>query len=827
MLDHFAKQTPLKSVHQYPTIHAQENRFIRAGYLNASGQSLWDYWESGSLYYGDKVHLDKVEPFDEWEEFILFASHYVVLHAYGDDRFYNQERILSDHIPARIEDKSNHRRRLIVAQHGPISKQSIGQRMSSAIKFEGFNSERVTVFVPSSTPTTTNREWTCYSSEAPELWPSSIPLTGLSYFTITRVGNDSYLLVGGRTSPSKANSKCFLYRRPSNTWTEVHSLEFGRYRHCAESVKVGTENGVLIFGGRTGRDDYGILSDWLLWTEKKGWTALSYTEPNTDDEAVRIPILFGATMMDGILLGGIGLPYRINRKIWRWSLEPVESGSPNSSLSITLHSVATIEHQTFSARFSASIINLPSIGPVVIGGVAPVPLKLHEEAYGLVAEKGVELIRLFDNTVPRPLLIGNIVSHIGSEYSKILITGGGGVCFSFGSCFNTHWYIIQNSDINQRDAWRCFTASDQPSVTKKDKSLAETFFLECRLSTPNERVTTKVTECRLANVSKMTRKSIEPVISHGVVFGSCQELWDLKYLEQKIGLLHIAIHEAQSRNLIFTPQKNFKYRTCTFSEFTTMLEQKKHVYLRALAGNHSFKEPANFWKDFLAIADDFVIPSDLRKGFDLDTKLHSAVLRVSGDVSVWIHYDVMSNFYFQVRGSKTFILFPPTEALKLNFAPGNTSSPMNTQSDFSNIAHKIVQVNAGDVLFIPRFWAHATFNEAEDCQTSIAVNIFWRDLDLANYAAGKDVYGNRDLAVYEHGREVVWSVANRLRSQEGEKAGGKALEVALFLVEGTQLDAMEEKEIRSVRSRLLKMPVDVSQFYLSRLADELVQLVGA
>jgi tRNA wybutosine-synthesizing protein 4 len=85
----------------------------------------------------------------------------------------------------------------------------------------------------------------------------------------------------------------------------------------------------------------------------------------------------------------------------------------------------------------------------------------------------------------------------------------------------------------------------------------------------------------------------------------------------------------------------------------------------------------------------------------------------------------------------------------------------------------------GDILFIPPLWLHAA------CPTSgvsVAVNVFFRNL-AQGYAAGRDVYGNRDLHAYEKGRR---GLENIVRSFEG-------------------------------------LPTDMSQFYLERLADELLR----
>ncbi len=60
----------------------------------------------------------------------------------------------------------------------------------------------------------------------------------------------------------------------------------------------------------------------------------------------------------------------------------------------------------------------------------------------------------------------------------------------------------------------------------------------------------------------------------------------------------------------------------------------------------------------------------------------------------------------------------------------------------------MVLMKPGDILYLPPLWLH-TARPLEG--VSVSVNVFFRDLK-SGYAAGKDVYGNRDLAAYEKGR---------------------------------------------------------------------------
>lgn len=143
----------------------------------------------------------------------------------------------------------------------------------------------------------------------------------------------------------------------------------------------------------------------------------------------------------------------------------------------------------------------------------------------------------------------------------------------------------------------------------------------------------------------------------------------------------------------------------------------------------------------------------------------------------------MANVYTQIRGSKRMILFPPTNVNRLAFAPGASSSSIDVFSALGT--HQLAStnpyeafLNPGDLLFIPAMWFH-TANPVTDL--SVAVNVFFRDLETG-YSTGRDVYGNRDLAAYEKGRQDI--------------------------------------------SRIIKsfdhLPLDIRQFYLRRLADELL-----
>ena len=146
----------------------------------------------------------------------------------------------------------------------------------------------------------------------------------------------------------------------------------------------------------------------------------------------------------------------------------------------------------------------------------------------------------------------------------------------------------------------------------------------------------------------------------------------------------------------------------------------------------------------------------------------------------------MANVLCQVRGTKRVVLYPPSDILYLDIPPGASSSNINVfNADLDKppsfkLAHpKEAILQPGDVLFIPPLWPHTA---CPMDSISISINVFFRNLD-DGYAAGRDVYGNRDLAAYENGRKDIAKIA---RSFHG-------------------------------------LPSQISKFYLERLADELKQ----
>lgn len=132
----------------------------------------------------------------------------------------------------------------------------------------------------------------------------------------------------------------------------------------------------------------------------------------------------------------------------------------------------------------------------------------------------------------------------------------------------------------------------------------------------------------------------------------------------------------------------------------------------------------------------------------------------------------MANVLCQVRGPKRLLLFPPSDVNHFEFEPGSSSSPVNVferlqENRLAGTSPYEALLEPGDILFIPALWLHTASPTAG---VSIAVNVFFRNLSTG-YAAGKDVYGNRDLQAYEKGRQDVAKIIKSFDSLPGAVRG--------------------------------------------------------
>ncbi|KAE8358334.1 hypothetical protein BDV27DRAFT_150537 [Aspergillus caelatus] len=785
MMKHFKKLgAPLYSIHEYPSLDEQEQRFKDAGWNHAHARSLWDLWSDDEFVDGSlRASLDAIEPFDEWEEFALFGSHYFLLHASTRPRISDKAtRTVTGLDPQ--TDKSGHFK--LLAKCPPGS----GQRRFGAVipdsdKAVGHHSGLGRQTRLSSTELYTKSEGTTKTHEFP---PGDIPAR--MCHTVTGLSNQDCLLVGGRASPSSGFKDCWV--RQGNQWRSTQSLPTPRFRHSAVKVTLDAEY-VLVYGGKT--SDGTTLNTWLAWSSKQqGWQQV-------ETNVINIKARFGACVgsiddTSGVLFGGIGAEGTILGDFFTWKLHQRSDGS--LFMELTDH---TEDLQRTSSLFNqihrfGATVNQAAWGLVIVGGIVPREIITHDKEIMLL--DSTELTRCIasgwpsNHTIisalglgkrldgPRPLLVGHVSCAIDPK--EVLILGGGAVCFSFGTYWTEGTWLLQDVNSTTENDW---TLVSEP--VEQNKSQLEKATSKPSAQSQNEpygaaEVITPIPRVCVQNSAQFQEILAEgrPVIIEGSDIGPCTELWTKEYLTSAVGADHkIVVHEAQSEHMSFQT-KNFSYTTKTFGTFMDEVYAGGRQYLRSISAEQPTKLPASLAVDFPSLSRDFRLPESLSVVTD---NTHSSPLRISGPVTLWLHYDVMANVLCQIRGEKRLILFPPSDVQYLHVPPGASSSTINIfQSDGSvaSIPHTSPQeavLRRGDILFIPPLWLHTASPTGD---LSVAVNVFFRNLSKG-YAAGRDVYGNRDLQAYEKARNDIQKMA---KSFDG-------------------------------------LPSDMARFYLLRLAQEL------
>ena len=253
---------------------------------------------------------------------------------------------------------------------------------------------------------------------------------------------------------------------------------------------------------------------------------------------------------------------------------------------------------------------------------------------------------------------------------------------------------------------------------------------------------------KVESLSSLCPCSLSPyVMKRNPLINELSIRWKEEYLVENLGDYVISLHKSNDPSLKFYPAKNFIFETIKFTEAIKRLshDYESWYYFRAISRTNARKKRADFWSDYPSISKDLgkeVIPVP-------EDRWHSSVLRMSSSrgLSLWLHYDVMSNFLMQIRGRKVVTLWPPSDLPFLYIQGSSSVANLHDHESFPllNLSHPVkILLEPGDVLFIPALWFHHV--ECIEDEWSMALNIFFKDLPDEFYPK-KDLFGNADPEV--------------------------------------------------------------------------------
>jgi tRNA wybutosine-synthesizing protein 4 len=934
MLKHFSKLgTPLRSALTYTGVHTQTQRFQEAGYSTVECLSLWDMWaDPRFLSPSQRMQLDQVEPFDEWEEFAMFASHYayIIAETCLEPLFPDLPPSMArrDSDVSNLSDMSARTASPYRADHEWFAftyspNPGLEGRTHHASAYLSPNEDAIAVTggigLKGRQATTSIYTAQDEANIRPAL-PSS-EIGARCCHTITTLQNRQNLLIGGRTSPNNPLKDCWL--QTGQRWERVHDLPEPRYRHRAACIILpDNTHGVIVFGGKTSATKVATQS--LLWGPRDGWRRLRNLlhdpVPRFGPSFVRLGfnhgIMFGGMRQDGIVCQGL----------WRWRLmvhDGVITGikfKTSTALDTTVGIYPWLGR--LGASYSVTRNELLIIGGVAKAGCIPKEYEILSIVGSFSAyadhEKEMDLRVLcvsprMEPGVPRPMLIGHSTHRTVHETS--LIVGGGCTCFSFGAYWNAGAWLMHDRVQGIHKPWVLVKPPEAPTELQSAQRMLNGI-IDTSPPAPIHVATTAV-ECE-ADFLQILRNGVPKIITD-LDIGPCTKLWNCHYLKSKTAASRqVIVHSSPISTMNFQRKDSFNYTNLPLHTFLNILassakapDLEPHMYLRSISCSSPNSKAAVLETDWPEIASDFKMPPSLSY---ISNNLHSSPLRISTNLSMWLHYDVMANVLFHVSSSpkptpKILILFQPQDIKYLSFPPGSTTStldilptspPANADprsrsqqtsssrtprppnsgpqpntppyilNGFSSSSSSsttpqslnlpplylppgthphLVALPPGAALYIPPLWAHT----ALPCPagiTNISVNTFFYSLPKQVYAAGRDVYGNRDLTAYEDGRRDIERMVKRFdtsgtsvakgnkpfKSNQAGNANGDLLgptatvtsEASTASATPSELAAQNDVQAEiEVEAGLQGMPKDIAKAYLERLAQELLEKAAA
>lgn len=601
MLKHFEKlHSPLRTIHQYPTVQDQESRFISNGWAQAQARTLWSIWlDEGFLSNEAKEALDFVEPFDEWEEFALFGCHYFMLIARtkSPPPSASTSRALTENSSLSFATSFSHDLRPTKQRrHGASFR--IG---SNAIAHHGGLGSRGRL---SNTDIVIDCSGTPESSFREGIEGFAGPSLGdLMCHTITSLSFEEALLVGGRTSPERASATCL--QRKNGIWTAAQDVPHACFRHSAARVRLVVDQrpliGVLVFGGKT--QDGKLVSQWLLWLPEDGWRVLETIGETPEPR-------FGAAMCSeddsGYITGGMNLSSKVFQDLWKWGV--IYDGRWKIMFAnVTCQLSCDTPTWDVFGRFGAVLLP-DSENLYLIGGISQSYVRRDSEVLKVDRDRRVSSIALVGQATT-PFLVGHSAELIDCKGSyRIIILGGGATCFSFGTHWNQGCYTVSVDSRDVPTPWQPYESGD--SCQRAGSELGPAFD-----GSPTATREPSSPAPRIQLDGQRTFERIlatgRPVIMEHLQLGSCINAWTPEYLKGKIGKDRgVVIHNATATHMNFL-DKNFSYQTRPFGEFIDGIEVGEKWYLRALSAERPADRPANLERDFPSVAPDFVLPSEL------------------------------------------------------------------------------------------------------------------------------------------------------------------------------------------------------------------------
>lgn len=401
MLRHFDKnRSPLLSVLRYQSVESQKQRFDRLRLPHINAGDMFQLW--CSLGESIKSALEQVEPFDELEEFHLFAHHYIILHATNDS--FEFDRLPPVELPyhENIDTISVPMEYFEVKKVRKFGASILDPNMDKMLYFGGLCPQRTNELI--SMDFQGNCENILHGSTA-------VP-SARACHTFTLVNNDMAIAIAGRKNPWQSLSDTWKFNLHSHEWTEGPNLPDARYRHATCLLQ---ENKLLILGGKT-ESSHGAL---LLDVEHDRIEGVESRMPALISPAVD----YNVSARRGVLIGGgCCNETSISDHVYVFTYDE------NNTLQI----LDTLRDPLF-CRYGAQAKFITDHEIVLAGGTGP--FLFDSRSMVILLDINSHSIKSISLPNQLPLMVGATL-QFNPVSRELVLAAGGATCYGFGSVWN-------------------------------------------------------------------------------------------------------------------------------------------------------------------------------------------------------------------------------------------------------------------------------------------------------------------------------------------------------------------------------------------------------
>lgn len=413
MMRHFlSNDSPLLSVKKYPSVQSQINRFNRLGFPHVNAGDMAQLWNLVS--YDTKRELEKIEAFDELEEFFLFCHHYVLVHATNDEEFH------FDQVHKFPNVRSNPKNPLLKMSMQVANFQedlSLCRKFGSSAKLPGneilyshgcFNNR-----LKDTIAFTTSGDYAYTLSDA------VCPKERMCH-SFTCLSSELCVLIGGRGGPNKPLQDSWLLKKTEKAWRWIQgpNLPEPRFRHQVCALN---SHQLLIFGGVTQGPTF------LLYDSETG----EFSEPRIIGEIpgkVSSSLCFDQGSQTGIIIGGSSAAYSVDEDMIVFRFD---------GASKTIEVQSTYQNLLFK-RYGSKSVFLDKDHVLLVGGMSPELLfgQTTTIIQVCITNGGISQVEIPSQVWEQnaPMLAGFELQKL--ETGDVLVFGGGAVCYGFGSVWN-------------------------------------------------------------------------------------------------------------------------------------------------------------------------------------------------------------------------------------------------------------------------------------------------------------------------------------------------------------------------------------------------------